>query len=472
MTNSLLSYQGCYCVSDVWEKMTLGNGMSKRRGIYWFNHDLRLHDNKLLQKASEHVDRLHCVYFDELKTMYDRRFLPVEIDDSAKREFKMQALGELNQSLMQLGQVLHQVSVTSLDEAVSQLEQMFDYYSITDLYVANSASWYIDYVVTKALLKRTDIVLHRDDTESLFHQTILPFDLEDLPHSFTRFKNKMESIVVPSPSQTTTQLPRPMNNRDGLPASYGCEPSSLKLHSSVRGGELAGLGHVRDYFATQAALSYKSTRNELDNWSSSTKFSLWLANGNVSPRAVVNQLHRFEQKHGSNESTYWILFELLWREYFHWYSHKYGAKLFAFGGIQDKRPLTTFYASRLRQWVEGNTPFPIVNACMNQLRETGYMSNRGRQLVASCLVNELSLDWRYGACYFQHMLIDYDVGSNWGNWQYLAGVGADPRGNRKFDLDKQSQLYDPESVFIRKWKGDRPNSRLNAVDMTDWPIQD
>ncbi len=109
---------------------------------------------------------------------------------------------------------------------------------------------------------------------------------------------------------------------------------------------------------------------------------------------------------------------------------------------------------------------------MNQLRETGYMSNRGRQLVASCLVHELSLDWRYGACYFQHMLIDYDVGSNWGNWQYLAGVGADPRGNRKFDLDKQTQLYDPENVFIRKWKGDQPNSRLNAVDMADWPIQD
>ncbi|MFC5080559.1 Cryptochrome DASH [Vibrio thalassae] len=446
--------------------------MSNKRGIYWFTQDLRLHDNLLLQHASEQVDRLHCVCFDELKSVFDRRFLPIEIDDSAKREFTMQSLGEFNQSLMQLGQVLHYVTVNSLDDAVLRLEEMITYYSITDIYVAHSASWYVDYVLTKTILRHPKIAVHRAETASLFSQALLPFDIEDLPASFSRFRKQVENILLPIAGPTTTQLPPPLNNRDGLPASYGCEPSSLKIHHGVRGGELAGLGHVRDYFSTTAALHYKSTRNELDNWDSSTKFSLWLANGNVSAKMILSHLNRFERQHGSNESTHWILFELLWREYFHWYSHKHGAKLFAFGGIQGKRPLTTFYANRLRQWVEGNTPFPIVNACMNQLRETGYMSNRGRQLVASCLVHELSLDWRYGACYFQHMLIDYDVGSNWGNWQYLAGVGADPRGHRKFDLSKQTQLYDPENVFIRKWKGDQPNSRLNAVDMVDWPIQD
>ena len=79
------------------------------------------------------------------------------------------------------------------------------------------------------------------------------------------------------------------------------------------------------------------------------------------------------------------------------------------------------------------------------------MSNRGRQLVASCLVHELNLDWRYGASWFEHSLLDYDVASNWGNWQYLAGVGCDPRGHRQFNLEKQTQMYDPNGEFRNRW---------------------
>jgi deoxyribodipyrimidine photo-lyase len=88
---------------------------------------------------------------------------------------------------------------------------------------------------------------------------------------------------------------------------------------------------------------------------------------------------------------------------------------------------------------------------MRQLKHTGFMSNRGRQLVASCLVHELGLNWQYGAAYFEQMLIDFDPASNWGNWQYLAGVGSDPRGLRRFNLAKQTQTYDPDGEFIAYW---------------------
>ena len=107
---------------------------------------------------------------------------------------------------------------------------------------------------------------------------------------------------------------------------------------------------------------------------------------------------------------------------------------------------------------------------MHQLNHTGYMSNRGRQLVASCLVHELGLDWRYGAAYFETQLIDYDVCSNWGNWQYLAGVGADPRGSRQFNLEKQTQMYDPNHEFIERWQGRDSRAQQDVVDMVDWPI--
>jgi deoxyribodipyrimidine photo-lyase len=107
---------------------------------------------------------------------------------------------------------------------------------------------------------------------------------------------------------------------------------------------------------------------------------------------------------------------------------------------------------------------------MKQLNVTGFMSNRGRQLAASCLVHELGLDWRYGAAYFEQQLIDFDVASNYANWQYLAGVGADPRGHRKFDLSKQTLQYDPEQTFIQYWQGQASQLPLDDVDQADWPI--
>jgi deoxyribodipyrimidine photo-lyase len=107
---------------------------------------------------------------------------------------------------------------------------------------------------------------------------------------------------------------------------------------------------------------------------------------------------------------------------------------------------------------------------MKQLNSTGYMSNRGRQLVASCLVHELGLDWRYGAAYMEQQLIDYDMASNWGNWQYLAGVGADPRGHRQFNLAKQTQTYDPDGLFIERWQGNNADSTLDYTDAADWPV--
>ena len=110
---------------------------------------------------------------------------------------------------------------------------------------------------------------------------------------------------------------------------------------------------------------------------------------------------------------------------------------------------------------------------MNQLRETGWISNRARQIVASCFVNELELDWRYGAAWFQEQLVDYDVGSNWGNWQYLAGVGADAKDRRWFNLEKQQAQFDPDGSFIERWQGHTsgtPTAR-HSVDAADWPVE-
>ncbi|WP_152557184.1 DASH family cryptochrome, partial [Photobacterium sanctipauli] len=239
---------------------------------------------------------------------------------------------------------------------------------------------------------------------------------------------------------------------------------SKKFTSEFNGGETAGLEQMANYFASSAPSNYKETRNGLDGWDYSTKFSPWLALGCLSAKSVLAALAQYQQAQCEQSgSSDWIKYELMWREYFQWYGHKYGHRLFQFRGIKDSSPNTAFYPERFRRWCEGNTPYPLVNALMNQLRQTGYMSNRGRQIAASCLTNELSLDWRYGASYFEEHLIDYDIASNWGNWQYLAGVGADPQGHRHFNIEKQTDDYDPDRTFINKWGGDKFDGGLDSV---------
>ncbi len=101
-------------------------------------------------------------------------------------------------------------------------------------------------------------------------------------------------------------------------------------------------------------------------------------------------------------------------------------------------------------WINGTTSEPFVNANMIELKKTGWMSNRGRQNVASYFAKELEIDWRIGAAYFEAMLIDYDVHSNYGNWMYVSGVGNDPR-DRKFNIKLQAERYDPQGKFQNIW---------------------
>jgi deoxyribodipyrimidine photo-lyase len=89
---------------------------------------------------------------------------------------------------------------------------------------------------------------------------------------------------------------------------------------------------------------------------------------------------------------------------------------------------------------------------MNELRDTGFLSNRGRQNAGSYLVHHLNVDWRWGAAWFEHALVDYDPCSNYGNWAYLAGVGNDPRPNRVFDPVRQADMYDADKKYQNTWK--------------------
>ena len=133
---------------------------------------------------------------------------------------------------------------------------------------------------------------------------------------------------------------------------------------------------------------------------------------------------------------------------------KYRNKIFKIGGILEKDYHWNTDNKTFDKWVDGLTNEPFVNANMIELLETVFMSNRGRQNVANYLTKELKIDWRIGAEYFESMLIDYDVHSNYGNWLYNAGIGNDSMPFRKFNPRLQSERYDPNKLYDKTWLDD------------------
>ncbi|NOT84669.1 MAG: DASH family cryptochrome [Methylococcaceae bacterium] len=414
--------------------------------LFWFRHDLRLHDNAALLKVAAESQRLLCVYvFDPAwlrPTLYQSKPM-----GAIRWQFIRESLHDLQQQLAQLGQTLV-IRVGKPETVISELIAAHDIQIIGLNQVPATYERRAVASLQKAHQQQQWLV---GNSFTLFTEQQLPFYLQDLPTSFTPFRTRLERIVQLLPSTRPCALPAsiPLLN-DALPTLTQPHPSPHAL--GFTGGETSGLAQLQHYLhTTQLVSRYKQTRNGLDGWDFSSKFSPWLAQGCLSARQVMAELRAYEAEYGGNESTYWLFFELLWREYFQWLHYRYASRMYALRGIRNQNPLLTFYPEAFMAWREGNTDAPFVNAFMRQLRTTGWMSNRGRQIVASYLINELGVDWRFGAAWFEEQLIDYDPASNWGNWQYLAGVGTDPRGRREFNIAKQQREYDPTGEFIQRY---------------------
>lgn len=417
----------------------------KITGLYWFRHDLRLHDQPSLAATAKRCDELLLIYVIDPTWFEPTRFNTLPMGKH-RQQFLYESLQCLNDNLQSKGQLLHVV----IGEPVEELSNLIEEHNITVFGYSDHQGYNERQQIGEIQHAMRSLEMISAPNASLFAEDALPFSVKDMPDSFTPFRKKVEKHSQPhGPLGITKALPPPpqiaQTDWEGLPLHHGA-------HSAFIGGENAALKQMQFYLFDSGLVSvYKETRNGLEGWDYSSKFSAWLANGCLSPKYIYAELKRYEREHIKNDSTYWLYFELLWREFFYWQQSKHGIKWFKQTGIKDKIPQHAYNPTIVRQWQQGKTNNPYVNACMAQLNATGYMSNRGRQWVASYFVNEMAQDWRYGAAYFEQLLVDYDVGANWGNWQYLAGVGSDPRGQRQFNLTKQAQMYDPNGEFLRLW---------------------
>ena len=431
--------------------------------IYWFRNDLRLHDNPAFSQAAAQAGTL----------------LPVYCLGSASAIHN----GGTRWGVMQPGMHRQWVLLDSLIDLDAQLRTMGS--ALTVVYgppadmlpkLARAINASAIHCETIAATHEESELTHLQDAgiqvvsrwqSTLFEPDALPFKVQDLPAVFTQFRRALAHARTPAaaPLPSPTRLPPLPQKAHGYAtvnlskqlAQLGDnspEPrSSLPyLQAEFAGGERAGLAHLARYFAGELPRQYKATRNGLTGTDFSSKLSGWLASGALSVRQVAQAVTHYEQRVGPNEGTEWLLMELLWRDYFRWLHLQYGARLFRYRGLRDKVPPVHHDPARFTRWCLGRTQEPLVDAAMHELLATGYLSNRLRQVVASYLIHELQGDWRAGAAWFEAQLIDYDVYNNQGNWLYIAGMGTDPRGGRRFNVQKQALEHDPDQRYQRLWQ--------------------
>lgn len=413
---------------------------------------MRIHDNEALFNAANSKLPVIGIYvFDD--TEFRKTGFGFDSMASHRLNFILESLEDLKKNLEKLNIPLLVYKGDTAD-IIPKLDL-----DISAIYYHDEGAFFEKNIENKLKSRMKKTEFYGFYGRNLFHPDDIPYEKNAVPSVFTAFKKKTENrtsvrAVFPDIKIQDkvvldiekNEIPRieefgfPKYKRDKRASSdfYGVETQALK--------EL-------DYyfFETKLVLTYKETRNGLTGRDFSSKLSPYLARGCISPRYVYKKLKEFEDIEGSNDSTYWLFFELMWRDYFYFVNEMYPIKMYSKYGIRGVDFSWDYNKEYMDKWICGETGFELVDASMNELKATGFMSNRNRQIASSFLTKNLNIDWRFGAEYFESMLIDFDVYSNYGNWQYGAGVGNDPRSFRYFSVEIQEKKFDKDRSFRELW---------------------
>lgn len=436
--------------------------VEKGKALVWFRNDLRIHDHEPLFRAARQYEEVLTVYCIDprLQAQTSAGFKKTGV---FRAGFLLDSLNNLNENLKAIGGRL----IILKGKPEVEIPEFAKTHQIKRVYYSGEQcieEQMIERSLEKELWK-LQIPLSCYITNSLIHPADLPYPVKALPDIFTEFRKSVETFCKPRPCfpAPTTINSQQVNSTQQVPclADLGYDISPLETEEYAKrafhqkGGETAALNRIQSYFFENKHLSnYKETRNGLLGSDYSSKLSAYLAFGCISPRYVYEQVKQYEKDIESNDSTYWLIFELLWRDYFKYVARKYGNKIFQPQGIKGISLSAKYHSKKdetFVKWVNGETGDDFVDANMKELLHTGFMSNRGRQNVASYLVKDLKVNWLLGAQWFEEMLIDYDPCSNYGNWNYVAGIGNDPRENRYFNTQKQALTYDPKGSYRAYW---------------------
>lgn len=422
------------------------------KGLFIFHRDLRIIDNIGLIQAFVECEKVYTCFI----------FTPEQVGRANKYrskraiQFMIESLTELAKDIREHGGEL----ILMYGDPTAMSRYLIHRLDVSAVYTNKDYSPYaLERELKLAHLCKT---LQKTFVETSDYYLYEPGSITTSTHKyyqkFTPFYDAVVGRKVPAPypyykryyerlSQFSGRLDYSTSLREMM-GKYVGVPSELVL---VRGGRENALLRLRQ--ATRNQKNYDTERDYLGY--ETTLLSAFIKFGCVSVRETY---HAFSKAYGPRSG---LIRELIWREFF---AHV----LFGFSGVLDGYTYKGIHwrtsAADLEKWKRGQTGFPIVDACMRQLNETGYMHNRGRMIVANFLVKTLLIHWKRGEEYFAQMLVDYDPASNNGNWQSISATGVDQKPYfRDMNPWIQSAKFDPETEYIKRWVPELRNVDSNAI---------
>lgn len=391
--------------------------------LLWFKNDLRVHDNETLVKAIASGKKVLPVFIFDSKVYRDLE-LGFPKADRIRFEFAKQCVADLRENLIKIkGDLL--ILTGKPEELIPLLSSTYD----CDIIFAEREFATEELNQIKKIKEALNGNCEFDFTwgRTLYHLEDIPYAITDIPltskaYRINTTKNTEVRDTFLKPDKIDVVIP--------LSNDWGILPKAEELGFNVErnyaltyveGGETRALERLNFYlFESEQLTNYRWSRNRSLGMEYSSKFSPYMALGCLSPRTIYEAVKRYEKEIKKNQSTWWMIFEIVWRDYFTFKLMRFQNQIYQTEGYTNKTREFTNDTELFQRWCEGRTGIPFIDAHMRQLNETGFMSNRGRVNCSSFLVYDYLVDWTWGAAYFESKLIDYDVASNWMNWHTQA----------------------------------------------------
>lgn len=414
---------------------------SYSRSLCWFRRDLRLHDQAALYHALKESSAVHCVF------VFDTDILDKLTDKNDRRvQFIWHSLSELCENLQAQGSTLH-VLHGNAREVIPRFADELGVQAVFCNHDYEPDARQRDSEVEVDLAGQ-GIAFHHYKDQVIFEQSEIVTGSGNSFKVFTPYKNawlkKLDDFYMQAypVEKYFNALERCAPEKFPELESMGFESGDLK---SLPTGESGAEKLFSDF--TQRIAKYREARDFPALYGGSY-LSLHLRFGTISIRRLVAHAH---YTGGAGAATW--LSELIWREFYQMllYHHPQLAQGQTFKPQFNAIGYTND-AEKFAAWCEARTGFPLIDAAMRQLNQTGYMHNRLRMVAASFLVKDLHIDWRRGErCFAQHLL-DFDLASNNGGWQWVASTGCDAQPwFRIFNPTTQSEKFDEQGIFIRSY---------------------
>lgn len=433
------------------------------KAIVWFRQDLRLHDNEAITNALNYADDVLYVYVFEDTFLKEYSSHGFRRTGAHRLKFITEAVHDLRNSLRAAGADL----IVRCGRAEDEIFKLAGKHN-SSIVFCNRESTFDEVQIQEKLerklwTERREI--HFSRGKMLYHTQDLPFPVSHTPDQFKQFRKEVEKLisvrrplVVPDNFKYTNEL-IPAGEIPEL-KDYGYESVPVLPYSAYpfSGGESAGLARLNYYVRKSNLLNaYSDTRLELSGLDYSSKLSAYLAQGCLSPKTIFYEIQAYEDEFDENKSTYELKLDLLWRDFLRLKAKKHKNALFYKCGLVSNEPQPFEHDQvTINNWTNGMTGEPYIDAIMKELRATGFISIKCRQIAAAYFVHELRQNWQIGAEYFESQLIDYDVCSNWGNWNNIAATEKYRQEIKSLNLQTLAQKYDPDGLYLDHWSQHSP----------------